>query len=130
MTAKLGRSINLFPLDPEGIESCITNLVSNAIDAAMMREDKNGKVEIHTNYKHATLVIEVTDNGCGMDSEVIQNIFTTFFTTKGNKGTGLGLLTTNKIIKEHGGNMEVDSDLGKGSTFRNHFTFGKIESNC
>ncbi len=118
LNAKLGTSKTLYPLDPEGIESCITNLVSNAIDAAMMREDKAGKVEIRTNFKHSTLVIEVADNGCGMDSEVIQNIFTTFFTTKGNKGTGLGLLTTNKIIKEHGGSLEVESDLGKGSTFR------------
>jgi PAS domain S-box-containing protein len=118
LSAKLGSHKMLFPLDVEGIESCVTNLVSNAIDAAMMREDHEGKVEIKTLYKHATLVIEVNDNGCGMDSEVIQNIFTTFFTTKGNKGTGLGLLTTNKIIKEHGGRLEVESDLGKGSTFR------------
>lgn len=118
LTAKLGKTKILYPLDPEGIEACITNLVSNAIDAAMMREDKNGKVIIRTKFKHATLVIEVEDNGCGMDSEVIQNIFTTFFTTKGNKGTGLGLLTTNKIIKEHGGKLEVESTLGKGSIFR------------
>lgn len=118
LTAKLGKSNRLYPLDPEGIETCITNLVSNAIDAAMMREDKNGRVEVRTKFKHSTLVIEVEDNGCGMDAEVIQNIFTTFFTTKGNKGTGLGLLTTNKIVKEHGGSLEVSSDLGKGSIFR------------
>lgn len=118
LTAKFGSSKKLFPLDSEGIEACITNLVSNAIDAAMMRKDDNGKVEISTNYKHSTLIIEVADNGCGMDSEVIQNIFTTFFTTKGNKGTGLGLLTVNKIIKEHGGSLEVSSELDEGSVFR------------
>ncbi len=118
ITTKLGKTNRLYPLDPEGIEACITNLISNAIDAAAMREDKNGQVEIRTQFKHSTLIIEVQDNGCGMDSEVIQNIFTTFFTTKGNKGTGLGLLTTNKIVKEHGGTLEVESDLGKGSTFR------------
>ncbi|MDQ1266378.1 MAG: Histidine kinase protein [Bacteroidota bacterium] len=127
LTANLGKSSYLFPLDPDGIESCLTNLVSNSIDAAMMREDKSGKVEIKTRFKHATLVFEVSDNGCGMDSEVIQKIFTTFFTTKGNKGTGLGLLTVNKIVKEHGGTLEVESEPDKGSTFRMIFPLKRLE---
>jgi signal transduction histidine kinase len=118
LVMNLGKTSYNFPLDPEGIEACLTNLISNAIDAAMMREDKKGRVEIRTRFKHATLVFEVSDNGCGMDSEVIQKIFTTFFTTKGNKGTGLGLLTVNKIVKEHGGSLEVESKVDEGSTFR------------
>lgn len=127
LTSKLGKSIKQVLLDPEGIESCITNLVSNAIDAAMMRENGEGKVEIRTKYSYSTLVIEVNDNGCGMDSEVIQKIFTTFFTTKGNKGTGLGLLTTNKIVKEHGGALEVESTPDVGSTFRIVLPFRRLE---
>ncbi len=127
LKAKFGKTSYSFPLDPEGIEACLTNLVSNAIDAAMMREDKKGRVEIRTNFKHATLVFEVNDNGCGMDSEVIQQIFTTFFTTKGTKGTGLGLLTVNKIVKEHGGTLEVDSIPKKGTTFRMIFPLKRLE---
>jgi signal transduction histidine kinase len=64
------------------------------------------------------LVFEVTDNGVGMDSEIKHKVFTTFFTTKGGKGTGLGLLTTRKIIQEHGGRLDLESAPDQGSTFR------------
>jgi len=106
------------PLDPDGMESCLTNLVSNAIDAAVRREDDEGKVIVRTSDVDDTLIFEVTDNGPGMDAEIKQKIFTTFFTTKGGKGTGLGLLTTQKIVHEHGGTMDVESEESVGSTFR------------
>lgn len=105
-------------LDPDGMEACLTNLLSNGIDAAIMRENGNKVVIVRTYDKDDILYFEVEDNGAGMDSEVIQKIFTTFFTTKGNKGTGLGLLTTRKIIQEHGGTIDVSSDKGKGSIFK------------
>jgi len=106
------------PLDPEGMEACLTNLVSNGIDAAMWKESEHGQVCIRTRDEGGDLIIEVQDNGTGMDREVKQKVFTTFFTTKGGKGTGLGLLTTRKIVQEHGGSMEVESEEGIGSTFR------------
>ena len=115
-------------LDPDGIEACLTNLLSNAIDASMMREDQKGEVMIKTDLSGDNLVFEVIDNGCGIDSDVIQNIFTTFFTTKGNRGTGLGLLTTNKIVKEHGGYMDVESIPGKGSSFKMTFSIDRLKS--
>lgn len=105
-------------LDPDGMEACLTNLVSNAIDAARLREGGGGIVTIRTLELDNDLIFEVVDNGIGMDMEIKQNVFTTFFTTKGGKGTGLGLLTTRKIIQEHGGTIELESDPGAGSTFR------------
>jgi signal transduction histidine kinase len=106
------------PLDPQGIETCITNLISNAIDAAATRPERDGKVTLSTREQADELAFEVTDNGGGMDWEVKGKVFTTFFTTKGNKGTGLGLLTTEKVVHEHGGTIDVESTPGVGSTFR------------
>ncbi|MFH1049541.1 MAG: PAS domain-containing protein [bacterium] len=118
LIADLQKDLKPALLDHEGIEACLTNLLSNAIDAAVLREDKKGEVILRTKDKDDLLIFEVIDNGCGMEAEVLKNVFTTFFTTKGSKGTGLGLLTTNKIIIEHGGKIEVNSDVGEGSIFR------------
>ena len=106
------------PMDPEGIHTCLTNLVSNAIDACQASEKRDCKVILKTSESEGTLVYEVSDNGCGMDYEVKKKIFTTFFSTKGAGGTGLGLLTTRKIVQEHGGKILVESDAGKGTRFR------------
>ena len=109
------------PLDPKGLEACMTNLISNAIDAAVLRQDDEGKVIVRTIYKDDAVILEVEDNGIGMDEEIREKVFTTFFTTKGGKGTGLGLLTTRKIVQEHGGSIDVETIKEKGSTFRIRF---------
>ena len=59
----------------------------------------------------------MSDNGLGMGEEVKNRLFTSFFSTKEGKGTGLGLLNTKKIVKEHGGTINIKSQPGKGSTF-------------
>ncbi len=105
------------PLDPEGMEACLTNLISNAIDAALLREDERGAVVLEVSEDEGWLHYTVRDNGSGMDDEVKQKIFTTFFTTKGGEGTGLGLLTTRKIVHEHGGVIDVQTTPGEGSVF-------------
>jgi signal transduction histidine kinase len=107
-------------LDPKGIHRCLLNLVSNAIDACLADEDdsKDSMVKVTTKAKEeGRFVFEVSDNGCGMDDEVKKQLFTSFFSTKGSKGTGLGLLVTQKIVQEHGGTLSVDSESGKGSSF-------------
>jgi PAS domain S-box-containing protein len=106
------------PLDPQGIHTCLTNLVSNAIDACRMSENKQGQVVVRVSETKAGLCFTVKDNGIGMDSDIKSKVFTTFFTTKGGQGTGLGLLTTRKIVKEHGGKIEMSSHKGTGSQFR------------
>jgi signal transduction histidine kinase len=60
---------------------------------------------------------QVEDNGCGMDAETRSKIFQRFFSTKGSKGTGLGLMITRKIVNEHGGTIDVDSEAGRGTKF-------------
>jgi signal transduction histidine kinase len=94
----------------------VLNLVSNAIYAC--NEKDSGKVSIQTSIdKEENLHINVTDNGIGISKENLKYIFDVFFSTKGSKGTGLGLAVTKKIINEHLGKIEVESDVGKGSKF-------------
>lgn len=121
LKSELSDKVKKLPLDPKGIHTCLTNLVSNAIDACEMSEKKDCAVIISTKYEKAVLSFEVVDTGCGMDTDIKRKIFTTFFTTKGGGGTGLGLLTTRKIVQEHGGKIIVTTRRGEGSRFRMDF---------
>ncbi|MCP4757795.1 MAG: PAS domain S-box protein [Proteobacteria bacterium] len=106
-------------LDGEGIHECLSNLLGNAIDACRISEGAgNLRIILRIFEKNGTLVYEVVDNGCGMDYEVKRKVFTTFFTTKGLGGTGLGLLMTKKVIQQHGGTVEFDSIVDQGTSFR------------
>jgi signal transduction histidine kinase len=121
LTPIIDEKINPVPLDKAGIHTCLTNLVSNAIDACLMSEHKGTEVAIKISEIRKKLVFEVQDNGSGIDYEIKKKIFTTFFTTKGGGGTGLGLLTTRKIVEEHGGKLSVVSQKGKGANFKMEF---------
>jgi len=107
-------------LDPEGIHRCLLNLVTNAIDACINTDitQRQGRVLLRTlKTKGWAVDFQVVDNGCGMDEETKEKIFQRFFSTKGSRGTGLGLMITKKIIDEHEGAIEFDSEKGKGTRF-------------
>ncbi|MBW2367897.1 MAG: PAS domain-containing protein [Deltaproteobacteria bacterium] len=107
------------PIDYESMLECLTNLVGNAIDACRVSDSgKGSKVTIRIREEKGIIIYEVVDDGCGMDYDVKKKVFTTFFTTKGLGGTGLGLLMTKKIVQEHGGTIDVTTVPGKGTTFR------------
>lgn len=108
------------PLDEEGIHACLANLVSNAIDACLLSDRKRSyRVTVSSREEDGTLIYEVADNGHGMDYEISRKVFSKFFTTKGSdRGTGLGLLTTKKIVHQHGGRISFSSKEGEGSVFR------------
>jgi signal transduction histidine kinase len=103
--------------DPEGLHRAILNVVTNAIDACDERED--GRVTVSTRYDDATKIAQiiVEDNGAGIAPDDLEAIFTVFVSRKGGRGTGLGLPVTRKILEEHGGQIHVESTLGKGSRF-------------
>jgi signal transduction histidine kinase len=110
------------PMDEEGLHTCLTNLVLNAIDACVMSTKEACHVVLSTQEKDGLLTFEVTDDGCGMDYDIKQKVFTNFFSTKASgQGTGLGLLTTRKIVQEHGGQVSFESAEGEGSVFRLQF---------
>ena len=121
LKAEVAGNVRKAPLDPDGMHTCLTNLISNAIDACQMGEQKGSEVVIQVADRGDKLVFEVSDNGSGIDYDIKKKIFTTFFTTKGGEGTGLGLLTTRKIVQEHGGKITVDSKKGQGACFRMEF---------
>ena len=100
-------------IDPEQIQKVLTNLLLNAHEAT----GEDGKIEITTEQKGDSVLIDVRDNGCGMSDEFIRkSLFKPFRTTK-KKGMGVGLYHSKSIIDEHHGRIEVESTEGKGSTF-------------
>jgi PAS domain S-box-containing protein len=107
--------------DVTGIEDAVLNLILNARQAVGNR--KNGIVTVRLartkNQEKAqseSVIIQVSDNGVGIDSENIERIFNAFFTTR-EDGTGLGLTAVKRIARAHGGDCEVVSNSGKGATF-------------
>ncbi|MFO0949299.1 MAG: ATP-binding protein [Planctomycetota bacterium] len=104
-------------LDPEAMHRALLNLVSNAIDA--VEGTPNGSVHIQTaaDAKSRYLYFTVADNGCGIPEDRQEQIFQVFSSTKGSKGTGLGLPVSLKIAQEHGGTIRVESEIDKGSRF-------------
>lgn len=96
------------------INQVLLNLLINAAQAIK----ENGKITLSTHYDGAWVSIAISDNGCGIAPEHHEKIFDPFFTTKPvGKGTGLGLSMSHGIIAKHGGRIEVESELGKGTTF-------------
>ncbi len=104
------------PLDPSGIHQVIMNLLSNALDAVTPQE---GLIRIECRYdaENKQSILEVIDNGAGIQPSMMQHMFELFHSTKGNRGTGLGLAVAKKIVDEHEGTISVRSNLGEGTTF-------------
>ncbi len=103
--------------DPDLLHRAVLNVVTNAIDACEKVEA--ARVTVSTHYKPATqrVSIEVLDNGEGISPDDIKRIFSVFESRKGARGTGLGLPVSQKIVREHGGEILVKSTLGGGSRF-------------
>ena len=105
------------PIDADGIHQALLNLLVNAIDAV---EPRHGVVTLSSAFDPVSqmAVIEVQDNGVGIAPRDQKRIFEPFFSTKGQRGTGLGLAVTKKIVEEHNGTIELESKVGQGTTFR------------
>ncbi len=104
-------------LDPAGIHSALSNLVSNAVEACRASDAAGHRITVSGLFEGEVLFMEVTDDGNGMPKEVKRKIFSRFYSTKGSKGTGLGLVITRKVIEEHGGTIRVESEPDRGTSF-------------
>ncbi len=98
------------------IEQVLVNLIVNAGQA--IPEGKKGRIIVRTKKENSEIVVQIEDNGSGMNEKTMKQIFDPFFTTKRDKGgTGLGLAIAFRIVEEHGGRISVNSEPGKGTTF-------------
>jgi len=116
-------------IDPRILHSSLLNLVTNALDACIFDADtaKCFRVSLESRREPGGWSqFQVSDNGIGMPPEVKAKLFSSFFSTKGHRGTGLGLLVTRKLIEEHGGEIEVDSQAGKGTTFTVRLPYQRV----
>jgi signal transduction histidine kinase/pSer/pThr/pTyr-binding forkhead associated (FHA) protein len=104
-------------IDPEGIHRAVLNIVTNAIDASEGAQEPRVKVATEWDAEVAIAKVRVNDNGVGIEESELATIFQIFASSKGSRGTGLGLPVSRKIIREHGGTIDVSSQPGLGSSF-------------
>ncbi|MCK4602586.1 MAG: FHA domain-containing protein [Phycisphaerae bacterium] len=104
------------PADPAGLQQAFMNLLTNALEAV---SDGTGVTTVFSKYDsmNRDVVVKIMDNGSGIGAEELGRIFNPFWSSKGQKGTGLGLAVAKKVFEEHRGRIEVASKVGEGTTF-------------
>lgn len=107
--------IPLLCCDENQIKQVFINLLKNGIDAM----DKGGTIRVQTSYTKGSILTKIIDNGCGIPEDRLHRIAEPFYSTK-EKGTGLGLMITDKIIKEHYGQLKIQSEVNQGTTVEVH----------
>ena len=111
-------TIGRFEVDVGIVRSALTNIIENAVEAC--RADRSGRdseIRFEVSQDADNIYFIVSDNGIGMDEKTKANIFTPFFSSKGERGTGLGLFISNRILSQHGGGITLESEPDKGSRF-------------
>jgi len=110
------KELPLLPLDVPKFQQVLLNMIMNAFQAM---KGNRGVIKVTTRklFNDMGVYIEIQDNGCGMSKEVMEQLFTPFFTTK-DDGTGLGLSVSKDIINSQNGTIRVESQVGVGTTFQ------------
>ena len=107
-----------YPLDAEQLQTALVNILENAVQACTEDLSKaEHTIQFRVRRSAEGLVFEIEDDGTGMDARTREKIFTLFFSSKSTQGTGIGLFVTQNIIRQHGGEIEVSSELGRGTRF-------------
>jgi PAS domain S-box-containing protein len=113
LKTKLARHLPPVPMDPTQIQQVLVNLIKNAMHSMT----RGGRLTLQTGEGADGAWVSVEDTGGGIPQEQINRIFEPFYTTK-KKGSGLGLMIVQRIVRAHGGRIELDSRVGRGTTFR------------
>jgi signal transduction histidine kinase len=118
LTCDIEATIGSCKIDPGYVHAALMNIIENAIDACQRRDDcLRHELRFCVWAQGDKIKFSVSDTGIGMDEETLSKLFTVFFSSKGRKGTGLGLFIANKIVVQHGGRIDVSSKPGQGSCF-------------
>jgi two-component system, sporulation sensor kinase E len=110
---KLGSNLPPAMFDPAQIKQVLVNLIKNA----MQSMTRGGELTVQTGANEEAVFVSITDTGTGIPQEQLNRIFQPFFTTK-KKGSGLGLMIVQRIVGDHGGRIDLESQPGRGTTFR------------
>jgi len=114
-------ALPLADLDAEAVHRCLMDLVGNALDACLSAgfgsNAPGGRVHLTVGTVPGWITYSVSDNGCGITDETMSKLFSTFFSTKGEHGSGLGLMSVKKTVQAHGGTIDVHRAQNGGSTF-------------
>ena len=113
--------VPLLLFDPQGIQRACLNVIGNAIDACEGNEAGLVSVVVSHDSRAKRLNVQVADNGPGIPADELQAVFTLFHSEKGSRGTGLGLPVSQKILREHGGDVLLESEPGNGCRFTLHW---------
>ncbi len=118
LTADIGSDLGAMAVDAVNLQAALVNILENAVDACLA---DTAKPEHHIAYRvrreGAVIVFDIEDNGMGMDQETREKAFTLFFSSKGLKGTGLGLFIAHDMVAKHGGSIDLTSESGLGTRF-------------
>jgi signal transduction histidine kinase len=111
--SSLSESLPPVQLDPGQMKQVLVNLLKNAMQAT----NKGGSITLSSGFTPDAVWLSVADTGSGIPPELLNQIFQPFYTTK-QKGTGLGLMIVQRIVRDHDGRIELESKPGRGTTFK------------
>jgi signal transduction histidine kinase len=116
---EISDNLGTFAVDEVVISAALVNILENAVDACLEDAAKpEHTVVLRARPDASGVFLEIEDNGQGMQPETLSRLFSVFFSTKGSRGTGLGLFIAKKAVDQHGGRIGAVSEPGQGSTFR------------
>jgi signal transduction histidine kinase len=106
-------------VDADYLQAALINILDNAVDACLKNNsDAEHRIDFSVSDDDGEILFHIADNGIGMDEETCRSIFDLFYSTKGRKGTGLGLFIANRVVGQHEGTITVASTVGEGTEFK------------
>jgi signal transduction histidine kinase len=118
LVCDFNQSAGNMDVDADYLHAALVNILENAVDACLKDQHKPAhRIDFTMAPIDDEIVFTIADDGIGMDDDTRDQIFSLFYSTKGRKGTGLGLFIANRIVGQHGGAIRVDSQPGEGATF-------------